>query len=1251
MNSAVNVSTCSRCAAPLSPELPGALCPDCFGANLFADTLPDPGAAESAQTGVRRVGDYELGGELGRGGMGVVYRARQISLNRPAAVKLILTGPLASAVERQRFLAEAEAAAALDHPGIVAIYEAGEDGGQPFFAMQLIEGESLSARMRQAKGPLPPREAALLMLRTAQAVQHAHERGFLHRDLKPANILLSSDGLPHVTDFGLARRVDSDAHLTLTGAAIGTPSYMAPEQTDTRQPPTTAVDVYSLGAILYEMLSGHPPFRADSLAELFTAIREKEAASISSVRSEVDRDLDIVCRKCLEKEPARRYRSAQALADDLQHWLNGEPIAARAAGKTERLWRWCRRRPALASLIAACALLVVTLAIGSSIAAVKINASRASERTALAESRTQLHTALLSQAQAGRASGVAGARSRGLNALHRAAAIAGGVEARDEMIAHLALFDVEKVPDGPLIPWPEGVRQHPAHVTPAFDLSARCGPDGTLQFHAGLFGLETARWSPGNRLIDEVHFQPGGKVIAVQTHGPNVVLVDTRSQETLATLSDVWFSAWSPDGAVLVVIARGDLYSFHEGKTFARIGGVQGDSGGPVACNPRPGTSQAAIPGKNQIIIHDWSVNKRIASLDGTGKITSIAWQGDTVSAGTNDGRVLWWNLACNTRGGSTLHQGTVPKVLGIPGKNFVLTHSYDASSQLLDLPAGQVLARSKDVYPRQLHQNGSDLLFENNEAAGLARLAIPASCLLLDLPEPGTRSITMDFSPDGRWLAMQCEDSTMLHLCEPGTGRRFTVPLPFRARGAHFAASGERVLLPASDAVWALDLNLGPQGPLPSLTVRLGDLPGGDFGLAYLHPQRSRMAIGSNSSGVAVFDFDQAGGALLRVRPPSAPAAHRGGCSFSRDGAWLAMGSFHGEGLRLWQLPTEEEGPLLHSGNGHALFSPDGRRLLYTSQPAMTLFETGTWKPCGELRSSSHTSLPGRACWHPDSRHVAVVRESRVVDLWDVQSLTLKATLTPHTEMQLDYLTFSPDGRFLAVSTGVRRVLLWDLARLAGELAAAGTVFDFPVAPVSTGIPAPEFTPRLCFPPRPAGLDARHLNLDAHFNQMLQLQSSDEQSANVVPLAPGLHRLDGTDFDVRGLTRLAATQAWWRYPSRIPDIRVDRKCQRLHFLQSTVGGNHVPGQAIAVVRIHFSKGDSVSVPIRTGEETANWWDRDSVPRHATAAWTGANGKRDTLVLWKYTWANPRPDETIVGLTLESAMNEGALMLAGITAE
>lgn len=338
---------CTDCGAPLATGVPGTRCAACLGADLFSDLV-------AADTTVLNVGGYVLLEEFGRGGMGVVYRARHERLGREAAVKLILSGALASGQERQRFLGEMAAAAALDHPNIVPVFEAGEDGGQLWYAMRLLAGQSLAGKLRAApQQPLPAREAAALVHTLALAVQHAHERGFIHRDLKPANILLDETGTPHIADFGLARRVDSAEHLTLTGSTLGTPAYMAPEQAAGGRQVTTAADVYSLGAILYELLAGRAPFVGDSLTDVLVAIRERDPAALSRT----DRDLDIICRKCLAKEPARRYPSALALAGDLQHWLQGKPISARAAGRTERLVRWCRRRPAIAGLGAAVVLL------------------------------------------------------------------------------------------------------------------------------------------------------------------------------------------------------------------------------------------------------------------------------------------------------------------------------------------------------------------------------------------------------------------------------------------------------------------------------------------------------------------------------------------------------------------------------------------------------------------------------------------------------------------------------------------------------------------------------------------------------------------------------------------------------------------------------------------------------------------------------------------------------------------------------
>jgi serine/threonine-protein kinase len=302
------------------------------------------------------IGNYEIIEEIAHGGMGVVYRARQRNVSRIVALKMLRSGPIASPSERHRFRIEAEAFARLDHPHIVPIFEVGEQGDQLFFTMRLMEGGSLAQHIDRFRRD--PRVAARMLAEVADAVHYAHQRGFLHRDLKPGNILLDAEGRPHVSDFGLAKRLEtvpggSVSEVTQTGMILGTPSYMAPEQAGgTKDGISTVADVYSLGAILYELLAGRPPFRAETPIATLLQAREHDPESLSRLRPGIDRDIETIALKCLEKDPRKRYASAADLAEELRRYADGKPIVARPLGPIESFTRWCRRRPLVAALAA-----------------------------------------------------------------------------------------------------------------------------------------------------------------------------------------------------------------------------------------------------------------------------------------------------------------------------------------------------------------------------------------------------------------------------------------------------------------------------------------------------------------------------------------------------------------------------------------------------------------------------------------------------------------------------------------------------------------------------------------------------------------------------------------------------------------------------------------------------------------------------------------------------------------------------------
>jgi serine/threonine protein kinase len=485
---------------------------------------------------------YEIVRELGRGGIGVVYEAWQKSLNRRVALKMLVAGACAGAEERARFRTEAEAAGRLNHVYIVPVHEVGESDGRPYLVMELIDGSSLAQHLSGT--PWSPSPAADLVEKLARAIDYAHRQGIVHRDLKPANVLLqsaqdsarieqimeqpvglSSSALvesttPKITDFGLAKLLaGSAAARTQTGAFLGTPSYAAPEQAEGRRRDVgPAVDVYALGAILYELLTGRPPFRGETVVETLLQVQYNEPVSPSRLRPNLPRDLTTICLKCLQKDPARRYATAAALSEDLQRFLAGMPIIARPVGTLERTWRWCRRNPTVATLAGSVAVLVVIMAVSSTLGALLLRVDRDRANRAERAAKEELWRSLRDQAKALQASHRAGQRFESLKVMQEAASLARGLrlpeerfqELRNTAIASLILPDVDMGKD-----W-----QGQSHDSDGLDF------DATLEIyaHSDQQGAVSIRRMSDNAEIARLNgsgspawtrFSPDGRFLAV----------------------------------------------------------------------------------------------------------------------------------------------------------------------------------------------------------------------------------------------------------------------------------------------------------------------------------------------------------------------------------------------------------------------------------------------------------------------------------------------------------------------------------------------------------------------------------------------------------------------------------------------------------------------------------------------------------------------------------------------------------------
>jgi WD40 repeat protein/predicted Ser/Thr protein kinase len=1017
----------------------------------------------------RILGDYELVEEIARGGMGAVYRARQVSLNRMVAVKVLLAGQFAPA-SIQRFRREAEAAASLNHPNIVSIYEIGQHDGQPYFSMELIEGQSLAEVVRDK--PLPARQAAELVKTIAEAVHFAHGGGLLHRDLKPSNVVVDALGAPHITDFGLAKFVvppssgdknepgqtqtGSRSDLTLSGQVLGTPNYMPPEQAEPKRGQSTAAsDVYSLGAILYHLVAGRPPFMAETLTKTLRLVVESEPVSPRLLNPSVPRDLETICIRCLQKDSQRRYQSAQELADELGRFMRDEPIRARPIGWPAKLLRWCRRKPALAASLASAVVLLLVVAIGSPIAIVRNNAQRnlaeaARSRAEIAERETkqQLYTALAEQARATLKSGELGQRVRALDALRRAAAISNTIELRREVFAALALpdlrFERELLADSDYTL---------AVLDPAFERVALCRGAGPVEIRSVseqrlLISLPAStncpahlgRWSAnGHFLAIKRDYDPTGRRAEVEiweaaTGQRTLLLRDVPLglvsfhpylPQMIATSSDGFAAVWNlEDGnqtsRFTLPVARfdekylADLKYSPDGKRFA-IRYVLDDS--------RPTTLPIGV-----VSVHDATNAALLASQTIPHGLHCFDWHpgGRWIAAGGEDGSVTL--IDSQTGESRTLgrHVAQAATTTFTPDGRYLMTGGWERELICWDLQAmRRAFTMSLNSYILQSSADGRECAVRTQSGAlQLHAFEQPIHREFAEDLGGGVQHAT--FSPDGRWLAASGEKCAAVWDVAGGgpaalDDRAYGVDLFFTPDGRELIASRTRGS--ASDCFrWRLMPAQDAGGP-----PRLEPLP--------LHKPEGFSSLGLSSNTVVM----TASNGSLVLAPgeietgnerwrPTDPGIN----GVSPDGRWLAIYAPFQSALCIYRLPgLERVATLAHPANISGFdFSPLGDEVAISSSTrGLEFWNTANWKRTRAL--TNFVSI----LYAPDARSFWLAKDLRTAGLYDAR--TLEPWLSLPTGMVP--LALSPDGRHIAVSVNAQRLQVWDLVEVRRQLRALG--------------------------------------------------------------------------------------------------------------------------------------------------------------------------------------------------------------------
>ena len=1055
---------CSECGLELPEGETTAGCPNCLLRLALGDAPAEAPAAPQLRLppGLksRFFGDYELLNEISRGGMGLVYRARQLSLNRMVAVKMIHGAHLASPEARLRFRVEIETVAQLDHPHIVSLYEAGEHDGTHFFSMRLVEGTNLGeyvkAASRDASPRLKLRQGVPLLLEICRAVHYAHQRGILHRDLKPSNILIDREGEPHVVDFGLAKTLARESSFTLHESILGSPNYMPPEQAAGRAAElTTTADVYGIGAIMYEMLTGRPPFQASTPLDTIRKVVDEEPTPPRKLNASIDSDLETICLRCLQKNPANRYSSAEELAGDLERWLDGKPILARPVGRLEHVRRWCYREPALAAAVAVSLGLVITLAVVASVAALRIGRA---ERQA----RASLRDSLLDQAHLLRLRGGLGQRSEGLRLIGRALALGPSAEfrdrARDEVLALLVRSDLKVIDDPSL----RG-SSDPALsiIDAAHTLHATVMASNTVVLRRLDDGVEVSRFSCGDVPIQKLEqFSHDSRFLAMRRLDGVSIWNARNGERVFATNGPNRVYFFASKDPLLVLEEWGCQAAFLELPSFREVRRLQGTPNAPDERQPgwsaislSPNGNQLAVSHADVIEVIDVLSNQIHHRLTNSAPITALAWNPDNrrLAAGLANGRIMVWDLLSGRwRINMPPVTGSARSLAFNPAGNLLAIGSTDRVLRVLDLTAvryGFEKEVSCHTQNPSFSPDGQRLgvLFRANQP-GWLQIARPSEFYEFNVASTSVQLEGCTFSPDGRILA--AGTLTNIVLCDATTGARLTSLPRWRITAFCFdpleqaAYAAFTVGMLRWDLKWSDASESASNTSAPQLRFVNEQKIFPERGWrAFTFSPDGRALVAANIRSNAAFVFDRTFTNELAQLGPHVGADF---VTISRDRKWLATGSSADRQIKVWDVQSAEESLALAVGQTpRGAFSHDGKWLA-TFGDNFELRATGSWKPA-QLPFGDRPSVLGAAAFSPDSRLLAVVRDLSRIQLFDLKTLRSLGVLQPPGSGEINAITFSPDGTKLAAVGSAARLRIWNIPRLRHRLAELDLDWDIP--------------------------------------------------------------------------------------------------------------------------------------------------------------------------------------------------------------